>query len=133
MALVVPNSAEIIMLRYILGLTTPGNKILRLYTNSTPPSDSTVLGSLTEPDGASGYNVHTLYGSSWTVAQDGAGVTTALYTELAFNFTTGATIYGYWVTSTTSDLCWVEQFNGAPYQLPVTGGQISVQARATLD
>ncbi len=133
MSLVVPNSAEITMLRYVLGMTAPGDKILRLYTNSTPPSDTTTFGSLTEPTTLTGYSVYTLYANSWTISQDGSGVTTAIYSELPFNFTTGATIYGYWVTSTTGDLCWVEQFNGAPYQLPVTGGQIAVQARVTLD
>ena len=134
MSLTVPNTAEIIMLQYIMGLTSPGNKILRLYNNDPSISDSTTLGSLTEAT-EDGYAPVTLYSISWTISQDMAGVTTALYSEMPFNFTTGATIYGYYITSAVgNNLLWVERFSGAPYQLPASGGgQIAVEARTTLD
>lgn len=134
MSLNVPNTAEIIMLQYILGLTSPGNKILRLYKNDPSISDSTVLGGLTECTEA-GYAPVTLYSISWTISQDMSGVTTALYSEMPFNFTTGATVYGYYITSAVGgNLLWVERFSGAPYQLPASGGgQIGVEARTTLD
>lgn len=134
MSLTIPNSAEIIMLQYIMGLTSPGDKILRLYKNDPTISDATTIGSLTEATEA-GYTPASLYSISWTISQDMAGVTTALYSELPFNFSTGATIYGYYITSAVgNNLLWVERFPGAPYQLPTTGGgQIAVQARTTLD
>lgn len=132
MSLTVPNTAEIVMLQYIMGLTSPGNKILHLYKNDPSISDATVLGNLTESTEA-GYALITLYSISWTISQDMSGVTTALYSEMPFNFTTGATVYGYYVTSIAGDLLWVERFSGAPYQLPTGGGQIAVQAKATLD
>jgi len=133
MSLTVPNTAEIIMLQYIMGLTSPGDKILHLYKNDPSISDATTLGSLTESTEA-GYAPITLYSISWTISQDMAGVTTALYSEMPFNFTTGATVYGYYVTSAVGgNLLWVERFSGAPYQLPAGGGQIAVQAKSTLD
>lgn len=133
MSLTVPNTAEIIMLQYIMGLTSPGDKILHLYKNDPSISDAITLGSLTESTEA-GYAPITLYSISWTISQDLSGVTTALYSEMPFNFTTGATCYGYYVTSAVGgNLLWVERFSGAPYQLPAGGGQVAVQAKTTLD
>ncbi len=132
MSLTVTLTSEIILLQYIMGLTEPGNKILHLYKNNATVSHATTIGSLTESTEA-GYAPITLYSISWTIAQDMSGVTTAIYSEMPFNFTTGATVYGYYVTDTLGNLLWVEQFSGAPYQLPTTGGQIAVEAEVTLD
>lgn len=121
------------MLQYIMGLTSPGDKILHLYKNDPSISDGIVIGSLTESTEA-GYTPHSLYSISWTISQDMSGVTTALYSEQPFNFTVTATVYGYYVTSAVgNNLLWVERFAGAPYQLPSGGGQIAVQAKTTLD
>ena len=133
MSLTVPNTSEIVMLQYILGLTSPGDKILHLYKLDPSISDSTGIGALTESTEA-GYAPISLYSISWTISQDLAGITTALYSEMPFNFVSGATVYGYYITSAVgNNLLWVERFAGAPYQLPITGGQIAVQPKVTLD
>lgn len=133
MSLVVPNISEIVHLQYLLGLTSPGDKILRLYQNDPSITESLVIGNLTECNQA-GYAAVSLFANSWTISQDMSGITTALYSEMPFNFTTGATAYGYYVTSASGgNLLWVERFSGAPYQLPSGGGQIAVSARLTLD
>lgn len=112
-------------------MTSPDNRVLRLYKNDHTPSDSTVLGSLTEATEA-GYAPTTLIGATWTTTQS-LGVTTAVYSEQTFTFTTSANIYGYYVTSISGTLLWVERFSGAPFQLPNGGGEIAITPQLTLD
>ena len=119
------------MLQYIVNIATPDERVLHLYKNDVTPTDSTVIGGLTQADQA-GYAAITLYGVTWTVSQS-LGVTTAIYSERTFTFTTSATIYGYYVTTTTNALLWVERFSGAPFQLPDGGGEIAITAKITLD
>jgi hypothetical protein len=134
MALVVPNvSGETEMLNYIVGLVDATNKILRLYSLPTDePTDSTVIGSLTEVTSA-GYAPITLLTTSWVVSQS-VGVTTASYSEQTFSFSTNAAVYGYYITDTsaTPKLLWLEKFSGAPFNIPTGGGTISVSCRLTL-
>ena len=133
MPLIVTNSAEIILLQYIMGLTSPGDKILRLYKNDPSLSETTVIGNLTECTEV-GYAPVSLYSISWTISQDVSGITTASYSEVPFNFVTGVTVFGYYVTSAVgNNLQWVERFGGAPYQLPASGGQITVKTTTNLD
>lgn len=131
MALVCPDVGEILMLQYIVNMVSPDNRILRLFKNDVTPSDSTTVGGLTQADQA-GYAPITLTGSNWTTTQS-IGVTTAVYSEQTFTFTTGATIYGYYVVTTAGNMLWLERFSGAPFQLPDGGGQISITPRLGLD
>jgi hypothetical protein len=125
MSLVVPDlSGEILMLQYIVGLVDAGNPVLHLYSNDVTPSDSSVVGDLTEVSTLTGYRAITLVSSNWTTTQL-SGVTTAVYSKQTFTFSTGATAYGYYVTDTTNKLLWLERFSGAPYTLPDGGGSIS--------
>jgi len=141
MALVVPDVAEILMLQYIVNMLATdgtagpagGNRVLRLYTNNPTIDDSITTSVITEAVGATGYAPITLAGSSWTTTQ-AVGVTTAVYSEQTFTFTTAVTIYGYYVTSQTGgNLLWVEKFSGAPFQLPSGGGEIAITPKITLD
>jgi hypothetical protein len=131
MALVVPDVAEILMLQYLVNLVQPGNRVLHLYTNNYVPTDGTTLANLTEAN-QNGYSPITLVGSGWTVSQS-AGVTTALYSEQTFPFLTGATLTGYYVTTTQNALLWVEIFSNGPFTLPDVGGEIAVTPTITLD
>lgn len=118
MALVVPDvRGEILLLQYIVGMVSAGHPVLHLFANDVTPSDSTVLGDLTEVGTATGYAAKTLTSSNWTTIQS-AGVTTAVYSEQTFTFTTDATAYGYYVTNTLGDLLWIERFSGAPFDIP---------------
>jgi len=120
------------MLQYIVNLTTPGEPVLRLYGNDITPSETTIYGDLTEVTSA-GYLHMTLLGSMWTTTQSG-GTTTAVYSEVTFNFATDAKVYGYFVTNTNSvsELMWLERFSGAPFQIPTGGGTISITTKITL-
>jgi len=56
-----------------------------------------------------------------------------MYDQQTFSFTTGADIYGYYITDTTPKLLWCERFTGAPFRLPSGGGTIAISPRVTLD
>lgn len=141
MAIVVPNTAEVLMLQIILNMVgqdggaapSGGNRILRLFTSDTTPSGATVLAELTEPGGSTGYTPITLTGTSWTTTiTNGYGL--AFYSQRTFTFTTAVTAYGYYVTTaeSTPQLLWVERFTDATYTLPDGGGEIGVTPRFTL-
>ena len=132
MALVVPDQkGEILMLQYIVGMVNADNPVLHLFSNDVTPSDSTVVGDLTEVSGSTGYAAITLVSNNWTTTQSG-GVTTAVYSEQTFVFTTDATSYGYYVTNETGQLLWLERFSGAPFLLPDGGGTVSITSKLTL-
>ncbi len=132
MALVCPDQkGEILLLQYIVGMVNADNPVLHLYANDVTPSDSTVKADLTEVAGATGYAAITLLSANWTTVQ-AAGVTTAVYSERTFTFTTDATAYGYFITNQSNDLLWLERFSGAPFDIPDGGGTISITAKLTL-
>ena len=132
MALVAPNQVgEILMLQYIVGMVNADNPVLHLYSNDHIPSDSTVIGSLTELAGSTGYAPITLLSTNWTTTQSG-GITTAIYSEQTFTFTTAATAYGYYVTNESNQLLWLERFSGAPFDIPDGGGTVSITSQLTL-
>jgi hypothetical protein len=133
MALTVPDvKGEILMLQYIVGMVSPGNPVLHLFSNepSPPISDSTILANLTECTSA-GYAAITLTSALWTTTQL-AGVTTAVYSEVTFNFGTNAVAMGYYVTTVSGDLLWLERFSGAPFDIPNGGGTIGITSKLTL-
>ena len=118
MALVCPDSkGEFMLLQYITGMIAVDAKVLKLFSNDVTPTDSSVVGDLTEVSGTTGYAATTLASASWTTTQVG-GVTTAVYSERTFTFTTNATAYGYYVVDTSGNLLWLERFTGAPFSIP---------------
>lgn len=132
MALVCPDvKGEILLLQYIVGMVNADNPVLHLYSNDVTPSDSTILGDLTEVAGSTGYTAITLLSANWTTTQ-AAGVTTAVYSAQTFAFSTDATAYGYYVTDESNNLLWLERFSGAPFDIPDGGGTISITAKLTL-
>ena len=131
MAIVVTNSAEILLLQYLLNMETPTDHVLHLFNNDVTPGETTVIGGLTE-ESATGYAPITLVGTSWTTTQ-GSGITTGVYSEQTFTMTAAATVYGYYVTDTLGSLLWTERFSGTAFELPSGGGEIAVSPRITLD
>ena len=118
MALVAPNQkGEILLLQYIVGMVNADNPVLHLYANDVTPSDSSVIGDLTEVAGSTGYAAITLLSANWTTTQAG-GITTAVFSEQTFTFTTIATSFGYFVTDETNQLLWLERFSGSPFSIP---------------
>ncbi len=121
---------ELLLLQYIVGLVDAGNPVLHLYGNDVTPSDSTVIGDLTQCTSA-GYAAITLVSSNWTTTQS-TGITTAVYSEKTFSFSTDATAYGYYITDTSNNLLWLERFSGSPFLIPDGGGSVSITTKLTL-
>jgi len=140
MALVVPNTANVLMLKYIVNQlkqeggagVAGGERVLKLFSNPVTPGKTTALGDITQVT-AAGYTAKTLAGASWTVATSTAGTNSAVYSEQTFAFTTAATVYGYYVTTLSGDLLWVERFSTTAFTLPAGGGEIAITPRITLD
>ena len=87
MPLIVPNASEVTLLQFALGYATPGNQLLKLFTNNITPSDTDVAASYTVMSGQ-GYADITLTKSSWSVTSS-AGVGTAVYGQQTWTFTSG--------------------------------------------
>jgi hypothetical protein len=131
MTLLIPTVSENTLCEFLLGKTTPGNQVLRLYVNNVAPGDSDVAATYTEMS-TLGYAAQTLTKSSWTIAQN-AGVAEGSYAQQAWTFTAGSavTVYGYFVTDATSGLLlWAERFASA-VTVQNSGDQIKVTPKFT--
>jgi hypothetical protein len=133
MSLVVPDLGEVRLLNYIVNKVSPTNLVLHLYTNSVTLSTETFsTGSFTEAT-ATGYSAVTLTGAGWN-ATTTAGVSASLYDNgITFSFSVGQDVQGYYVTDTSNNILWAEEFPGAPFQLPVGGGDIAVRPQVQLN
>jgi hypothetical protein len=132
MALVVPDQGEVRLLQYIVNKNSPTNLVLHLYTNDVALlTDEFSTGSFTEAT-ATGYSSVTLTGAGWT-ASTTAGISAALYgTGITFSFSVGQNVQGYYVTDTSNNILWAEEFPGAPFQLPNAGGDIAIRPQIQL-
>lgn len=135
MSLVVPDEGERRLLEYIVGKNalSDGKLVLHLYSNNLNLSGETFsAGSFTEAN-ASGYAAVTLTGSNWTAATT-SGTSAATYsTGITFTFSVGQDIQGYYVTNTSNQILWAEEFPGAPFSLPRSGGEIAVRPQIQLN
>lgn len=137
MALLVPNPSEGKLLEFALGVSTPGNQILRLYVNNVTPGDADTAASYTEMT-TGGYVSKTLTKTSWVVTPASgstANPASAGYAQQTWTFDgTGgaATVYGYFITdSTTGLLLWAERF-AASKLVQYNGDQILITPQITL-
>ena len=124
MTLIVPSIAEEKILKYMLNNEAALDQVIHLYKNDISISQTTVVGSFTEVTEL-GYTPVTLSGGSWSFSP-GPQASTASYTEQTFTFTTSATAYGYYITTTSNNLLWAERFTNAPFVLPGSGGQVAI-------
>lgn len=128
MALVIPTASEKTLLDFTLGVTVPGNQILRLFVNNIAPADAHTAASYTEMS-TLGYASKTLTKTSWTtVAGADGAVATSTYATQTWTFTAGTpvTVYGYYITDTTSGLLlWAEAFASGKV-VQYTGDQIII-------
>lgn len=144
MPLVVPNAGERKLLEYIVGKSSlaNGQLVLRLYTNTVDLSNEQFsTGSFTEANGY-GYSSVTLSGSNWNVSTNGTGISSAVYnTGITFSFSNSSSssssvssinVQGYYVTNNSNEILWAEEFPGAPFSLPSTGGEIAIRPQVQL-
>lgn len=131
MALVVPDEGERRLLDYIVNREIA----IHLYTNSVALSGETFdTASFTEAT-ETGYASQTLTHSGWTAGiSTTGGISAALYDNgITFTFATGQDVQGYYMTDTSNQILWAEEFPGAPFQLPTGGGDIAVRPQLQLD
>ena len=142
MALVVPNSANLIMLGLITNFetadgsvpNTEGDRILKLFKNDIVPSKTTTIGSLEEIDSeyfSSDYPI-LLPNADWEISILD-GVCTATYPSREFVLEQSTLVYGYFVTTGDDELLWAERFTTAPFSLPSSGGVITVTLNFTIN
>lgn len=116
MTILIPSAAEKTDLEFMLGATTPGNQILKLYVNNHTLADATTEADLTEMS-THGYAAKTLTKTSWVVTAGSTGnPASGAYAQQTWTFTAAAavTVYGYFVIdSTTGKLMWAEAFAAA--------------------
>lgn len=133
MALLVPNTGEVIALEALVNKTAPQNLVLKLYTSNTTPAEGDTAGTYTEATG-SGYASITLTGASWGAASAGAPSSIA-YAQQTFTFT-GAlgNVYGYFMVQASSGtLVLAERFSDGPYNIQNNGDQIKITPTITCD
>ena len=100
-ATIVPNEGELVLLDYMLRLTTNNDEqVLRLFQNDVTPDQDTTDGTFTEAN-FQGYESVTLVRGDWDAATTNqSGRAESRYSNAPLTFTctgTGNTIYGYWV------------------------------------
>lgn len=134
MPLVLPTASENTMLGFALGVNTPGNQYLKLYTNSvTLSNDALVAADFTEMGATLSYVHKVLTKTSWVITQAG-GKASATYAAQTWTFTAGTavTVRGYFVTDvTTGLLLWAEDFASAKV-VQNAGDQIIITPTITL-
>ena len=133
MPLVVPDDGEIKLLEYLVNRSL----VVHLYQNNVNPADNThgtsgrdfTSSTFTEAP----VSAITLSAANWTTTQTSGGVSTAQYNSgVTFTFTSGQSVYGYYVTDTSNNILWAERFSGAPFELPVAGGDIAIRPQMGL-
>jgi len=138
MALVVPNSSEVVLLKRMLNIDNTSTVVLKLFSSNTIPVPTTALTDLTEVS-QTGYSPITLSDANWLVAASPlTGAAVASYAEQTFTFSSAASgvdIYGYYITDTsgTPNLLWLERFSAAPFSVPPAGGQLMITATINLE
>jgi hypothetical protein len=130
--LLVPDSAEVIMLEAFLNKTAPEDLVIRLYSSNTTPAEADTVVTYTETTGG-GYAAQNVTAASWTVTP--GNPSSAAHPEITFTFSGAAgNVYGYYITQLTSgDLMWAERFNGAPFNIQNAGDEIKITPRITLE
>lgn len=133
MALIVPSASEKTLEDFMLGVTTPGNQILKLFVNNVTPDDTFVAASLTEMS-TLGYAAKTLTKTSWvTVAGATGQPATSTYAQQTWTFTSGTpvTVYGYYYTDTTTGLLLMVELFTSSKVVQNTGDQIIITPTIT--
>ena len=130
MPLIVPNSAEVFILRYVTNSAVPEDLDIRLYVNDLNPDESVVVGNFIEANGGD-YAKIELNSTLWIVTP--GEPTVAEHPQVSWTFTGAVgSVYGYYITRrTTGDLVWAERFTNGPYNVANANDQIRVTPRLT--
>ena len=116
-----PNEGEEDILDVIFAITL----VLRLFKNNFSPANSSVLADFTEAD-FTGYASISLTGGSWVTTP--ADPSTAVYATQTFTGTgTAQTVYGYYISRTSSGRAWYYE----RFTTPISIGSATPSIRIT--
>jgi hypothetical protein len=133
MSLLLVNDGEQLLLQEIVGAFMT----MHLYTNDVVRDKTITLAQLTECT-AQGYMTTDLDPVNWRFARDPvSGLMMAVYGPVIFSFLEAVSAYGYYITTKEADgtdrlMCLDQLVGGGAFNLPSTGGNISVTARLSL-
>jgi hypothetical protein len=133
MALVVPQASAVTQLKHIFNNLAPTDPILNLYVNNVTPGSSDVASTYTAMT-TQGYTAKTLAGGSWSFTAGSPSHADFALQTWTFDGTGGSTsVYGYYITKTTSGLLLLsERFTDGPYVVVNNGDQIKITPIETL-
>jgi hypothetical protein len=134
MALILPTASEANVLKFALGVTTPGDQTLKLFINDVTATDDTLVAAGLTEMSTLGYSAKTLTKTSWVVTGNSGAAASAAYAQQTWTFTSGTavTVYGYYVVdSTTGLLLWFEKFTSGKV-IQNSGDQIIITPAITL-
>jgi len=96
---------------FLLDAATPAGALrIHLYTNNHTPTIGDTLANYTECTDPM-YPAVSMTGANWSFANN-AGVCTATYQQITWNFGGNVTLYGYYVTDAANGkVCWAEKFS----------------------
>lgn len=108
--LIVPDTAKIMMANVLCGLENIF--FIDLFKNNHVPSHATVIANLTVAD-FGGYAQETMVSPVVSSSLDAAFRGVVTWSDVTFTRTSSPTntIYGYFVTTGSGGLCWVERFD----------------------
>lgn len=122
MSLLVMTSGDNQLLKLVTNNASQENFTLHLYTNNYAPTTNDLISNYTECT-LTGYSAPVLASNTWAISN-----AIATYSGgVTLTFTTGnQTIYGYYITGTSSGiLYWAELFQ-TPLTIPSGGGSVEV-------
>ncbi|MCB9949571.1 MAG: hypothetical protein H6824_01165 [Planctomycetaceae bacterium] len=134
MPLITSNAGELELLDKLLKdpLTTNEDYVLKLFQNDYTPDQTTVEASLTEAN-FTNYAAVTLTRSGWSDAVTVSNKAESSYATQSWTCgTTGNSVYGYYVTGSTSGtVLWAERF--AATRTLVSSDVLNLQPKFTLN
>jgi len=132
MTLVVPNSAEVLILGYILNKNAPTELNIKLYANDIIPSEADTVSTYVEVSGG-GYVEKQLTAASWSISAGNPSTSEHPQVPWVFSGVAGL-VYGYYVVRRTGgELLWAERFTNGPYNIAQNGDEIRVTPRLNLE
>lgn len=132
MASIIPTVGENKLAEFALGVSVPGDQLLKLFVNNVTLADANVAGNFTEMS-TLGYAAKTLTKTSWVVSQN-ASIAEGTYATQIWTFSAGTavTVYGYILTDSTSGVLLGAETFAAPKVMQFAGDQIIINPKLTL-
>ena len=136
MAMLVPNTGEVLVLEMLVNKTAAQDLILKLFVNNVTPAETDTAATYTEAT-FTGYTAATLAGASWGSGSGGAPSSITYGSQQSFTASAGSQtddVYGYfYVQSTSGTLLAAELDAAAPFAIRNSGDKVQMTPAITAD